>query len=404
MKYPATSLARNSRCAIPLRSRPGNFTKIFSRVVFTATFVSTLILLLFLPGAAAQTSVLTQHNDIARTGQNTTETILTPASVNSTSFGKLFSVPVDGQTYAQPLYLPGVTMGAGTAQAGTKHNVVFVATEHDSVYAFDGDSNGGANSAPLWHITLLDTAHGASSGATTVPSTDLSTADISPEVGVTATPVIDPSTNTLYVVGKTKESGNYFQRLHALDVTTGAEKSGSPVTLAAQVPGNGNGSSGGVLHWDSKWENNRPGLLLLNGIVYIGFAAHGDNGSWHGWILAYNAANLQQTSAFCTTANGSGSGIWMSGTGLAADTVNSGRLFVSTGNGAFNATSPYTNVMSYGDDFIRLTAGNGVLSVADQFTPLNQSALTGNDTDVASGGLVLLPDQSVGGQDRKSVV
>jgi hypothetical protein len=368
-----------------------------SRAMLTATFVSTLLTLFLAAGALAQTTVVTAHNDISRTGQNTSETILTPANVNATAFGKLFSYPVDGQTYAQPLYVPGVTMGAGSAQPGTKHNVVFVATEHDSIFAFDADSNGGANASPLWKITLLDTAHGAAAGATTVPASDLSTVDINPEVGITGTPVINVSTNTLYVVGKTKENGTYKQRLHALDITTGAEKSGSPVTLAAQVAGNGTGSSGGVLNWDPKWENNRPGLLLLNGFIYIGFAAHGDNGPWHGWILAYNASTLQQTSAFCTTASGSGSGIWMSGAGLAADTVNSGRLFVATGNGAFNATSPYTNGMSYGDDFIRLNATNGVLSVADQFTPLNQSALNGMDTDVASGGVVLLPDQSVGG-------
>ena len=361
----------------------------------------TLMLVTLLCCAAAvqaQTSVVTQHNDIGRTGQNRNETILTPANVNSTGFGKLYSYAIDGRAYAQPLYVPGLTMGAGTAQAGTKHNVVFIATEHDSVYAFDADNNGGSNANPLWKITLLDSAHGAASGATTVPNGDLSTGDIVPEVGITGTPVIDISTNTLYVVGKTKESGNYFQRLHALDITTGAEKSGSPVTLAAQVLGNGTGSSGGILRWDPKWENNRAGLLLLNGIVYIGFAAHGDNGPWHGWILAYNAASLQQTSAFCSTSNGSGSGIWMSGAGLAADTVNNGRIFVSTGNGAFNANNPtYTNSMSYGDDLVRLDINNGVMNVGDHFTPLNQANLNGADTDVASGGVLLLPDQSAGG-------
>ena len=363
-----------------------------------------LMLLSCVAGVQAQTSVTTQHNDIGRTGQNRNETILTPANVNTSGFGKLFSYSIDGQAYAQPLYVPGVTMGAGTLQAGTKHNVVFIATEHDSVYAFDADSNGGSNASPLWKITLLDSAHGAASGATTVPNGDLSTGDINPEVGITGTPVIDTSSNTMYVVGKTKESGNYVQRLHALDLTTGAEKSGSPVTLAAQVSGNGNGSSGGILKWDPKWENNRAGLLLLNGIVYLGFAAHGDNGPWHGWILAYNAASLQQTSVFCSTSNGSGSGIWMSGAGLAADTVNNGRIFVTTGNGAFNAnTPPYNNSMSYGDDFVRLDINNGVMSVGDHFTPLNQSSLNGSDSDVASGGVLLLPDQTAGGHTHLMV-
>jgi hypothetical protein len=225
------------------------------------------VLLFLVLGAQAQTNVVTQHNDISRTGQNNNETILTPSNVNSNTFGKLFSYQIDSQAYAQPLYVAGVTMGSGTVQAGTTHNVVFVATEHDSVYAFDADSNGASNASPLWKITLLDSAHGAGSGATTVPSGDLGTDDIDPEIGITATPVIDTNTNTIYVVGKTKESGNYFQRLHALDITTGAEKSGSPVTLSAQVTGNGNGSSGGVLRWDAKLENNRPGLLLLNGTV-----------------------------------------------------------------------------------------------------------------------------------------
>lgn len=362
------------------------------------------MLLSCVAGVQAQTSVTTQHNDIGRTGQNRNETILTPANVNTSGFGKLFSYSIDGQAYAQPLYVPGVTMGAGTLQAGTKHNVVFIATEHDSVYAFDADSNGGSNASPLWKITLLDSAHGAASGATTVPNGDLSTGDINPEVGITGTPVIDTSSNTMYVAGKTKESGNYVQRLHALDLTTGAEKSGSPVTLAAQVSGNGNGSSGGILKWDPKWENNRAGLLLLNGIVYLGFAAHGDNGPWHGWILAYNAASLQQTSVFCSTSNGSGSGIWMSGAGLAADTVNNGRIFVTTGNGAFNAnTPPYNNSMSYGDDFVRLDINNGVMSVGDHFTPLNQSSLNGSDSDVASGGVLLLPDQTAGGHTHLMV-
>ncbi len=370
-----------------------------------ASLTSMLVTLLCCAaGIHAQTSVVTQHNDIGRTGQNRNETILTPANVNTTGFGKLFSYAIDGRAYAQPLYVPGVTMGAGTVQAGTKHNVVFIATEHDSVYAFDADSNGGSNASPLWKITLLDSAHGAPSGATTVPNGDVSTGDIVPEVGITGTPVIDISTNTMYVVGKTKESGNYVQRLHALDLTTGAEKSVSPVTLAAQVSGNGNGSSGGILKWDPKWENNRAGLLLLNGIVYIGFAAHGDNGPWHGWILAYNAASLQQASVFCSTSNGSGSGIWMSGAGLAADTVNNGRIFVTTGNGAFNANNPpYTNSMSYGDDFVRLDINNGVMNAGDHFTPLNQSSLNGSDADVASGGVLLLPDQSAGGHTHLMV-
>lgn len=369
------------------------------------------VLLLAAAPVFAQKNVTTAHYDNARTGQMTNETVLTPTNVhnlggtNADTFGKLFSYPVDGRIYAQPLYVQSVTMGSGTPQAGTVHNVVYIVTEHDSVYAFDADSNGGANASPLWQVTLLDNAHGVPSGvtATTVPNGDVSTGDIVPEIGITGTPVIDLSTNTIYVVGKTKENNNYIQRLHALDITTGLEKLSGPVTLAGQVSGSGNGSSGGVLNFDPKWENNRPGSLLLNGILYLGFAAHGDNGPWHGWILAYNAATLQQTSVWCSTSNGLGSGIWMSGAGLAADTFNSGnapggRLFVATGNGAFNATTkPYTNSMSYGDDLVRLDTNNGVMTVGDHFTPLNQSDLNARDADVASGGVLLLPDQAAGG-------
>lgn len=406
MKHPATFLfaiyffargsAKNSLSARPIPLR--------STVTWRLRLAMMLPLLLFLVlGAQAQTNVVTQHNDISRTGQNNNETTLTPSNLNSNTFGKLFSYQIDGQAYAQPLYVAGVTMGSGTVQAGTTHNVVFVATQHDSVYAFDADSNGGSNASPLWKITLLDSAHGAGYGATTVPSSDVGTDDINPEIGITATPVIDTNSNTIYVVGKTIESGNYYQRLHALDITTGAEKSGSPVTLSAQVNGNGNGSSGGVLYWDAKLENNRPGLLLLNGTVYIAFASHGDQGPFHGWILAYNAATLQQTSVFCPTANGAASGIWMSGAGLAADTINSGRLFVATGNGAFNATAPYNNSMSYGDDLIRLETSTGAMMVSDQFTAFNQNYLSTNDLDLGSGGVMLLPDQSSGGHTHLMV-
>src|SRR6202795_3002653 len=352
------------------------------------------VLLFLVLGVQAQTNVVTQHNDISRTGQNNNETILTPANVNSNTFGKLFSYSIDGQAYAQPLYVAGVTIGTGP-QAGTAHNVVFVATEHDSVYAFDADSNGGSNAAPLWKISLLDSAHGAGWGATPVPNGDVGTDDINPEIGITSTPVIDASRNTLYVVGKTKENGNYFQRLHALDITTGQEKP-PPVPLSAQVNGNGNGSSGGVVRFDPKLGNNRAGLLLLNGVVYIAFASHGDQGPYHGWILAYDATTLQQTGVFCPTANGAASGIWMSGAGLAADTINSGRLFVATGNGAFNASPPYSNSMSYGDDLIRLETSSGVMRVSDQFTAFNQNYLSDNDLDLGSGGVLLLPDQSSG--------
>src|SRR6266404_826592 len=353
------------------------------------------------PAAVSQTPVLTQHNDNSRTGAYTTETVLTPANVNQTGFGKLFALQVDGRVYAQPLYVPNVLIpGKGT------HNVIFIATQHDSVYAFDADNNGGANTSPLWQITLLDIAHGATSGATTVPNGDVSTSDIVPEIGIVATPVIDPSTGTLYVVGKTKEgtvtSPTYVQRLHALDLTTGAEKFAGPVTLTASVSGTGSGSSGGTLKFDPKWQMNRASLLLQNGVVYLAFGSHGDNGPWHGWMLSYSASTLQKLSAYCTTPNGSGSGSWMSGSGLAGDVIDSvnapyGRIFFPTGNGSFNSTTPYTNTMSYGDDIVRVDLAGGAITVKDSFRPYNQGALNGADQDVASGGVLLLPDQTVGG-------
>jgi hypothetical protein len=339
----------------------------------------------------AQTNVTTYHNDIGRTGQNLTETTLNTSNVNATLFGKLFSQPVDGLIYAQPLYLHGITVNGAT------HNVVFVATEHDSVYAFDANSNGGTNAAPLWQVTLLSTAHGAAAGATTV-SSNLVGSDISPEIGITGTPVIDPSTGTYYVVSKTYEGSTAVQRLHALDVTSGAEKFGGPVVLTATVIGTGNGSVNGSLTFDPLWENQRPGLLLLNGIVYVGFAAHGDNGPWHGWILGYNAATLKQTGAYNASPNGTGSGFWMSGEGLAADQLDPvnkpfGRMFVPTGNGDYNATLPYTNSMDYGDSHLDLDLTNGNPTVTDEFTTNQQATLNSEDGDIASGGMIVLPNQ-----------
>jgi hypothetical protein len=364
------------------------------------TLVALTLFALGAISASAQVNVLTYHNDIGRTGANTNETILTPANVNSTTFGKLFSYSVDGYAYAQPLYFANLTMGAGTPQAGTVHNVFFIETENDSVYAFDADSNGGANASPLWHVSLIDAAHGAGSGETPVANSILSTADIVPQIGITGTPVIDPATKTMYVVAKsTVSNATFIQRLHALDITTGQEKFGGPILLAAQVNGNGNGSTNGNLKFDAKWENNRPGLLLLNGIVYIGFGSHGDNGAWHGWLLAYNAATLQQTGAYCTTPNGQGSGIWHGGAALAADVpdpVNHpfGRMFVATGNGTYDATTPYSNNMDFGDDILRYDLTNGAFTIQDSFTPSNQAALNGADRDLGSGGVVLLPDQT----------
>jgi len=343
-----------------------------------------LTVLTFLaPAAWSQVSVTTQRYDNMRSAANTSETILTPAKVNSNQFGRLFTQPVDGQVYAQPLYLATMTI----PNMGV-HNVIFIATEHDSVYAFDADTNSGANANPLWQVTLLDAAHGAAAGATTVPSADAASTDIAPELGITSTPVIDLASGTIYVVSKTKESGSYVQRLHALDVTTGAEKFGGPAVIQASVPGVGNGSSGGTLKFDPLWENNRASLLLLNGVVYIAFGAHNDNGPWHGWVIGYNASTLQQTSAFCTTPNGSAGGIWMSGQALASDGT---YIYAPTGNGTFDAATSANS--DYGDTLLKLSTTNGQLAVSDYFTPFNQDWMNNNDYDLASSGMVLLPNQ-----------
>src|SRR5262249_35197828 len=222
--------------------------------------------------------MLTNHNDGSRTGANLAETVLKPSNVNTTSFGKLFSYPLDGVSYAEPLYLATANVpGQGF------HNIVYVATEHDSVYAYDAD---GIGSTPIWKDSFINPA----AGVTTVPAADAGECcDIAPEIGITGTPVIDPQTGTLYVVAKTKEvSGGttrYVQRLHPLDITTGAEKFGGPVTISAGVTGSGNGSSGNQLPFDSLHENQHAGLLLVNGVLYIGFSSHGDIQPYHGWVL-----------------------------------------------------------------------------------------------------------------------
>ena len=341
------------------------------------------------PKAAAQgpngsVNVTTYHYDNARTGLNSNETALKPSNVNSASFGQLFSHAVDGYVYAAPLVVTGVTIAQHGVQNGV-HDVVFVATEHDSVYAFDANNADGANANPLWTVSLIP------NGGTTVPNGDTGTGDIVPEIGITSTPVIDTSTGTIYVLAKTKESGAYFQRLHALDITTGQEKFGGPVTIQAAVPGTGDGSvldgmGNHVVPFDQLREHNRPGLLLLNGKIYIAWASHGDNGPYHGWVLAYNATTLAQVAAYNTTPNGGLGGIWMSGGGLATDGAG---IYFNTGNGTFNAD---TGGKDYGDSFERLNASD--LTLVDYFTPFNQDALNQVDEDLGSGGVLVLPDSA----------
>ena len=351
-------------------------------------FVALTLLFAALRPAAAQVNVTTYHNDNTRAGQNLQETILAPANVNADNFGKLFSMPVDGQVCAQPLYLSGLNIpGKGV------RNVVFIATQHDSVYAFDADD---ANqTAPLWKASLIPP------GGSTVAWYLTYTGDIQPEIGITGTPVIDPALGTLYVVAKTQEGTQFAQRLHALDVRTGAERPNSPVTIFGSVAGIGVGNDGaGNVPFNPLIQNQRPALLLSNGVVYIAWAAHGDIGPYHGWIMGYDAATLQQTAIFNTSPNAltdpnrflgidAGCGIWQSGCGPAADA--DGNLYAVTGNGAFDA---FLGGNSYGDSLLKLTPNGAAINVADYFTPYNQGYLDSVDADLGSGGLILLPDQN----------
>jgi len=319
---------------------------------------------------------LTYHNDNLRTGQNLSETVLTLSNVNQSQFGKLFSYPIDGMAFASPLYVANVSVsGQGY------HNVVYVATENDSVYAFDAD---GLGTTPLWHVSFLK------SGVTTVPCADTGECgDILTQIGITSTPVIDPSSGTIYVVAATKEGAStWVQRLHALDITTGAEKFGGPVVLQASVPGTGSGSSGGNLAFDSLRENQRPGLLLSGGIVYLAWGSHGDNSPWHGWVLGYNATTLQQTMVYNATPNGNGGGIWQGGGGLATDAT--GDIYYVTSNGDFDAN---TGGVDYGDSVQKLSPSG---TVVDYFTPHDENNMSVNNLDLGAGGPVMLVDQTTG--------
>jgi outer membrane protein assembly factor BamB len=319
-------------------------------------------------------SVLTYHNDLARTGQNLSETRLTPASVSSGQFGRLFTYPVDGQVYTQPLYLPGVIVpGKGL------HNVVFVATEHDSVYAFDADNNLGA---PLWQVSFLNPAQ----GVTTASAAELGCNSIAPEVGITGTPVIDAATGTLYVVAMTEEgpSGTYVHRLHALDVATGAEKPGSPVEIQASVPGAGNGNT--VVPFEPWLYKERAGLLLLKGVVYTAWSSHCDSGNYHGWIIGYDAGTLRQAAVFSDTPNWDAGSFWQGGAAPAADS--NGNIYIVSANGTFDAN---TGGSDLGESVLKLSTGAS-LAVADYFTPYNAAELSHQDLDLGSSGALLVPD------------
>ena len=343
-----------------------------------SSLLGALLCLINLPFAAAQ-DVLTYHNDNARTGQNLNETILTPSNVKSSTFGRLFTISVDGKVDAQPLYAGGVVI------SGVTHNLLLVATEHDSVYAFDADTG-----ALIWKSSMLK------SGET--PSDARSCDQVTPEMGVTATPVIDRSrgpNGAIYLAAMSKNSsGTYFQRLHALDLTTGAELFGGPTNVAATYPGKGDNSDGTNVIFDAKQYKERPGLLLLNGMLYTAWGSHCDIRPYTGWVMGYDPATLAQKTVLNVVPNGSEGGIWMSGAGLAAD--GSGNIYLLDGNGDFDMTlngAGFPADADFGNAFLKLSTSAG-LAVADYFEMDNEASENAGDADLGSGGAMVLPDQT----------
>jgi hypothetical protein len=346
-------------------------------------------------GVTDLAGVYTYHQDLARNGANTQEHALTPANVNTATFGKLFSCAVDGAVYAQPLWVANLTMN------GTRHNVIFVATAHDSLYALDADRS---PCQLLWHVSLIDAGHGATTGEVTVPSGPKNHAvgqgngDIAPEVGVIGTPVIDPVSHILYVVSKSMNAAgtSFYQRLHAIDLTTGNEKSGSPIEIAASYPGTGSG--GTSITFSPQQQNQRAGLAFVSGTVYIAWASHEDTWPWWGWLMGYtyNGSALQHSSVLNDVPNGRGGGIWMGGGAPGVD-VN-GNLYVLTGNGGLN-----TAKSNYGDCFLQLT---GALRITSWFAPSDQAMDAANDGDFGSGGgaMVLNLTSAPAGMPRHLVI
>jgi hypothetical protein len=326
------------------------------------------------PMGGGFSGVLTYHNDNARIGANLHETILTPSNVNAGNFGKLFTVRLDGDVFAQPLYVPKVAVPTQGI-----HNLVIVATENNTVYAIDADDPKGLI---LWstHLEPALPFKDVPAGACTV---------IVPLIGITGTPVIEAATNTLYVVARTFEQSNHNFKLHALDIATGKDRPKSPVVISASAQGTGDGSRDGKLVFATTLQLQRPGLALSAGKLYVGFASNCDYGNYHGWLLAYDASTLRQTAAFLTTPNGARGGIWQSGAAPGVD--EDGQLYIVSGDGTFNAES---GGFDYGDAFLKLSPRpDGHLTILDYFTPFDQDRLNELNEDLGSSGTVLLPDQ-----------
>ncbi len=326
-------------------------------------------------------SVLTQHNDNSRAGWNSQETKLTTSNVNASQFGKLFTLDADDQVYAQPLVFGNLTISGG------KHNVVFIATVNNTLYAYDSDSG-----KPYWKKNYT------AGGMRPPRNTDMTGAcggqyaDFSGKIGIVGTPVIDPATQTIYFVARSTNGTSFVQYLHAVDVTNGDEKAGSPVKITATYAGSGDGSVNNVVSFDPQKNNQRAGLTLLNGVVYVTFSSHCDWTPYHGWILGYNAGSLQQQIVYNDTPNGVDGGIWESGTGTAADAQ--GNLYIVTGNGTVGANGDPTDLTNRGESALKLTVSGSKLTIASYFTPYNYQHLEDQDLDYGCMGSFLIPNSN----------
>ena len=344
------------------------------------TTLSGVVLASALGGAWAQVAVVTQHNDNGRTGTNTHEAALSPANVNKNQFGKLFSYTLDDQTYSQPLYAPHLTMSVDNQM----HNVVFVTTVNNSVYAWDADSNMANGGLPLWQRNLTP------AGGRPPNIQDMSAMgacggnyhDFAGNIGIVGTPVIDAANHVIYLVARTVENGTFVQRLHALDIRSGNEILGGPVVISGSYNGTVFGNSGAPS--PAQLQNQRSALTLVNGVLYIDWSSHCDYGDYHGWVMGYNAGNLSQITAWNDTPSGSMAGIWQGGQGATVD--GAGNLYFLTGNGSWDGTD------NFGESALQLTPNSsGALSVGEYFTPWNYLQLNNGDTDLGSAGVVLIP-------------
>src|SRR5271166_5724943 len=353
------------------------------RPLYTAIGVTAVWLLSSSVFATGQVAVTTYHNDNYHSGVNSHETILTPSNVNEVHFGKLHTLPVTGYVYAQPLYVPGVIIN------GAPHNVVYAVTEHDQAYAFDVNSG-----ALLWHKNFL-IPFNATETITPFSSDDTGCTVTGNETGITSTPVIDLSTNRIYIVAATKEVVNnnatFYYRMHVLDITTGVERFPDPAfgaPIKAKVPGTGGGSQGGYISFDPVAQIQRGALTLANGLVYVSWGSFCDVGTWHGWTMAFSKSSLWPSGVLMMTPNGYNGGVWNSGSGIAVDADNN--VYASTGNGLFDVN---VGGIDYGDSVLRLSWTGNHPVVKDYFAPWDQGWLDSYDWDVASGGILLLPDQ-----------